>query len=126
MFEDGNNLRFERPVDEVARRWWLEKFYDTFKLTPEGLADRITRSAPGSKSTVYHFIDWADETFSLRVDGDFPGTQEFWYAHREIDLKGYAFNAEGVTVSEGDAAWRLREPSSVLVFKLSPKSPEAR
>ena len=100
MFEDGNNLRFERPIDEASRQWWLGKFYDTFDLTPEGMADRITKSAPGSKSTVYHFIDGAREAFSLRVDGDFPGTQEFWFAHRELDLKGSAFNAEGMAVSD--------------------------
>lgn len=100
MFDSGNRLRFERPVDGPSRQWWIEKFYDTFGLTPEGMADRITRSAPGEKSTVYYFIDAAKEAFSLRVDGDFPGTQEFWFAHRELNLKGSAFNAEGMDISD--------------------------
>lgn len=101
MFENRNNLRFERPVDEASQRWWLEKFYDAFDLTPEGMADRLTRSAPGNKSTVYHFIDGVREAFSLRVDGDFPGTQEFWFVQRQLDLKGSAFNADGMAVSDG-------------------------
>jgi GNAT superfamily N-acetyltransferase len=100
MFESGNKLGFERRVDEASRQWWLKKFYDTFELTPESMADRITRSAPGEKSTVYHFIDGARESFSLRIDGDFPGTQEFWFAHQELDLKGSAFNAEGMDITE--------------------------
>jgi GNAT superfamily N-acetyltransferase len=99
MFESGNQLRFERPVDDASRDWWLNRFYDTFGLTPEGMADRITRSAPGAKSTVYHFIDGTQQAFSLRVDGDFPGTQEYWYAHRSLDLKGSAFNADGMLIS---------------------------
>src|SRR5260370_41551947 len=33
-------------------RWWLEKFYDAFGLTPEDMADRLSRSAPGDKSAV--------------------------------------------------------------------------
>lgn len=100
MFEGTNKLRFERPVDDASRRWWLEKFYDTFGLTPEDMADRISRSAPGDKSAVYHFIDGSREAFSLRVSGDFPGTQEFWFAHRDLELKGAAFNAEGMTIPD--------------------------
>lgn len=100
MFEDNNRLRFERPVDEASKRWWAEKFYEPFELTPESMADRITRSAPGDKSIAYHFIDARKESFSLRVDGDFPGTQEFWFAHRELDLKGSSFNAEGMDISD--------------------------
>lgn len=64
------------------------------------MADRISRSAPGDKSAVYHFIDGSREAFSLRVSGDFPGTQEFWFAHRDLDLKGAAFNAEGMTIPD--------------------------
>ena len=100
MFEGNNRLRFERPVDEASKQWWIKKFYETFDLTPEGMADRITRSAPGEKSIAYHFIDAAKESFSLRIDGDFPGSQEFWFAHRELDLKGSAFNAEGMDISD--------------------------
>jgi hypothetical protein len=48
----------------------------------------ITKSAPGEKLALYHYIDEQREAFSLRVDGDFPGTREFWYAHRELDLRG--------------------------------------
>jgi GNAT superfamily N-acetyltransferase len=100
MFEGSNKLRFERPVDEASRQWWLDKFYDTLGLTPEGMADLITRSAPGEKLAVFHYIDASREAFSLRIDGDFPGTQEFWFAHRELDLKGSAFNAEGTDISD--------------------------
>jgi GNAT superfamily N-acetyltransferase len=99
MFENGNRIRFERPIDDVGRRWWLDKLYEPFELTPEGMADRLTRSAPGSKFAIYHFVDGKAETFSLRVDGDFPGTKEFWYAQRSLDLKGSAFNADGMFVS---------------------------
>ncbi|QOG19234.1 hypothetical protein [Bradyrhizobium sp. SEMIA] len=100
MFEPGNRIKFERPVDEKSRQWWTEKFYEPFGLTPEGMADLITKSAPGEKLALYHYIDGQREAFSLRVDGDFPGTQEFWYARRELDLRGSAFNAEGMTVSD--------------------------
>jgi GNAT superfamily N-acetyltransferase len=101
MFENGNRLRFERPVDDAGRQWWLAKFYDPFELTPEGMADRLTKSTAGSKSAVFHYIDGGKETFSLRIDGDFPGTEEFWYAQRSLDLKGSAFGADGMFVSEG-------------------------
>ncbi len=101
MFESGNRLHFERPVDDAARRWWLKSFYEPFALTPEGMADRLTKSATGSKSAVYHYIDGVEETFSVRIDGDFPGTEEFWYAQRSLDLKGSAFNADGMFISEG-------------------------
>src|SRR5260370_23461311 len=67
-------------------------------LTAEDMADRISRRAPGDKSAVYHSIDGSRETFSLRVIGDFPGTQEFWFASRDLDLKGAAFNAEVMTI----------------------------
>jgi GNAT superfamily N-acetyltransferase len=99
-FEDNNRLRFERPVDEASKQWRIKRFYETFDLTPESMADRITRSAPGEKSIAYHFINAAKESFSLRIDGDFPGSQEFWFAHRELDLKGSAFNAEVMDISD--------------------------
>jgi GNAT superfamily N-acetyltransferase len=86
---------------ELSQKWWLEAFYEPFGLTPEGMADLITKSAPGEKSSAYHYIDASREAFSLRVDGDFPGTREFWYAYRELDLKGGAFNAEGLEISPG-------------------------
>jgi hypothetical protein len=101
MFQDSNRLRFESPVSEASQKWWLEAFYEPFGLTPEGMADFITKSAPGEKSSAYHYIDASREAFSLRVDGDFPGTREFWYAYRELDLKGGAFNAEGLEISPG-------------------------
>jgi GNAT superfamily N-acetyltransferase len=101
MFQDSNRLRFESPVSEASQKWWLEAFYEPFGLTPEGMADLITKSAPGEKSSAYHYIDASREAFSLRVDGDFPGTREFWYAYRELDLKGGAFNAEGLEISPG-------------------------
>ena len=49
---------------------------------------------------MYHSIDGSRETFSLRVIGDFPGTQEFWVASRDLYLKGAAFNAEGMTIPD--------------------------
>src|SRR5690348_784277 len=101
MFDDSNRIRFERPVDDIGRQWWLAKFYVPFHLTPEGMADRLSKSAPGPKSVVYHFVDGTAETFSLRIDGDFPGSKDFWYAQRSLDLKGAAFNADGMFVSEG-------------------------
>lgn len=87
-----------RPVDETSRQWWLEKFYDTFDLTPEGMADRITKSA-ADRSPPSIISSTGPERLS-RVDGDFPGSQEFWFAHRELDLRGAAFNAEGMAVSD--------------------------
>jgi hypothetical protein len=49
MFEDGNRIRFARPVDAVARQWWTDKFYRPFGLTPEGMANSLTQSAPEPK-----------------------------------------------------------------------------
>lgn len=101
MFEETNRLRFESPITEESQKWWFETFFEPYALTPEGMADLITKSAPGEKSVAYHYIDAARQAFSVRVDGDFPGTREFWYAHRELDLKGAAFNADGLEVSPG-------------------------
>ena len=46
MFEGNNKVRFERPVDEASRRWWLEKFYDTFGLTPEDMQIASAEAPP--------------------------------------------------------------------------------
>jgi len=99
MFDDGNRVRFTRPVDDAARQWWIDKFYQPFDLTPEGMADSLMKTAPEPKLAVYEFIDARSESFSLRVDGKLAD-QEFWYAHRSLDLRGAAFNAEGTFVSE--------------------------
>src|SRR6202011_4119694 len=61
MFQDSNRLRFESPVSEASKKWWLEAFYEPFGLTPEGMADLITKSAPGEKSSAYHYIDASRE-----------------------------------------------------------------
>jgi GNAT superfamily N-acetyltransferase len=99
MFDDGNRIRFPRPVDEAARQWWIDKFYQPFDLTPEGMADSLTKSAQEPKLARYEFIDAATESFSLRVDGELPD-QQFWYVHRSLDLRGSAFSADGMFVSE--------------------------
>jgi len=99
MFDDGNRIRFTRPADEAARQWWIDKFYQPFDLTPEGMADSLTKSAPEPKLAHYEFIDAATESFSLRLDGELPD-QQFWYAHRSLDLRGSAFNADGMFITE--------------------------
>src|ERR1700761_2987903 len=93
MFDSGNRIRFAGPVDDASRQWWIEKFYQPFDLTPEGMADSLTKSAPEPKLAVYEFLDASNESFSLRVDGKLRD-QEFWYAHRSLVLRGAAFNAE--------------------------------
>ena len=72
MFDDGNRIRFARAVDDASRQWWIEKFYQPFDLTPEGMAYSLTKSAPEPKLAVYEFIDARNESFSLRVDGQLP------------------------------------------------------
>jgi GNAT superfamily N-acetyltransferase len=99
MFDDGNRVRFAQRVDDSSRQWWIDKFYRPFDLTPEGMADSLTKSAPEPKLATYEFIDARNESFSLRIDGALPD-QQFWYAHRSLDLRGAAFNAEGMFVSE--------------------------
>ena len=101
MFEETNRLRFESPITDESRKWWLETFFEPYDLTPEAMGDLITKSAPGEKLIAYHYIDAGQMAFSLRVDGDFPGTREFWYAHPVLDLKGGSFNAEGLEISPG-------------------------
>ncbi len=99
MFDDGNRIRFARPVDEAARQWWIDRFYQPFELTPEGMADSLAKSAPEPKLVHYELIDPVAESFSLRIDGGLPD-QQFWYAHRSLDLRGSAFNADGMFITE--------------------------
>lgn len=99
MFDNGNRISFTRPVDELARQWWIDKFYRPFDLTPEEMANSLTKSAPEPKFARYEFIDAATESFSLRIDGALPD-QQFWYAHRSLDLRGSAFSADGMFISD--------------------------
>ena len=103
MFESGNRVSFERPVDQVGRDWWLDRFYDRFDLTPEDMGDRITRSVLEGKSIRYGFIDGVGEAFALRVEGKFQDQGEIWFVERTLDLRGNVFNADEMFIPEVDA-----------------------
>lgn len=103
MFEDGNRIRFARPVDETGRAWWLERFFEAHGLTPEDMGDLITRSVTTEKSMRYDFIDGVGQAFSLRVEGRFRDAGEIWFVERTLNLSGAAFNADEMFIPEGDA-----------------------
>lgn len=103
MFEDSNRVRFERPVDDLGRAWWLETFYDPLDLTPEGMGDLLTRSVATEKATIYHYIDGADHRFALRVEGHFSSGGEVWFVERTFGLRGPTFSADEMFVPGKDA-----------------------
>jgi len=108
MFEDGNRIKFARPVDQSARAWWVERFYDPFVLTPENIGDLITKSAAGDKNIFYEFIDGVGQTFRLRVEGALSGPGEVWFVERTFELRGNLFNADEMFVAEtirAGASW---------------------
>jgi GNAT superfamily N-acetyltransferase len=100
MFDEGNRIRFIRPVDEKGRDWWIERFYDPFDLTPEGMGDALTKSAVGDKLIKYEFIDGVGQTFRLRVEGSLSGQGEAWFVERTFELSGNFFNADEMFVTE--------------------------
>ena len=103
MFRDGNRIRFERPVDATGQRWWRDAFYDPHGLTPEGMADRLTRSIVDEKFTIYRYIDGLAHTFALRVEGRLQGSASMWFVERSLDLDGDLFNADQMFIPN-DAA----------------------
>jgi hypothetical protein len=99
MFEDSNRLRFERPVDDVGRQWWLSKFFEPYEITPEIMGDLLTNSLASEKSIVSHYIDGANETFSVRIGGSLPDDQGIWFVQRSLQLRGAFFNADEMFIS---------------------------
>lgn len=99
MFEDSNRIKFERPVDDLGRQWWIENFFEPFELTPENMADLLTKSIATEKSVLCHYIDGRQQSFSVRVSGDLFTGEGFWFAHRSLELKGRIFNAEEMFIS---------------------------
>ena len=100
MFEDGNRVRFERPVDPDGRDWWIRRFYEPLELTPEGMGDLITKSASGDKLIKYEFIDGIGQAFRLKVEGGSSGVGEMWFVERTFELQGNFFNADEMFVSK--------------------------
>ena len=103
MFQDGNRIRFERPVDETGRQWWLEAFHEPFDLTPEAMGDLLTRSVVDDKTIIYRLIDGHDHSFNLRVEGRFHDHGEVWFVERSLHLDGPAFSADQMFIPPGDA-----------------------
>ena len=99
MFEDGNRIRFIRPVDQTGRDWWIERFYEPFDLTPEAMGDLLTSSAGGDRTIKYEFIDGIGQAFRLRVEGGLSGPGEVWFVERTFELRGNFFNADEMFVS---------------------------
>ena len=100
MFADGNRIRFERPVDEKARAWWLEDIYDKRGLTPEDVGDLVTRSIQTEKSIIYRRIDGGAQEFALRVEGRLQDAGELWFVDRTISISGALFNADEMFVPD--------------------------
>jgi hypothetical protein len=94
MFEDSNRVRFERPVDDLGRGWWLEAFYDRLNLTPEGLGDLLTRSVVTEKTMIYRYIDGADHRFELRIEGRSSLDADMWFVERTFGLRGPTFSKD--------------------------------
>ncbi|HMK89813.1 MAG TPA: GNAT family N-acetyltransferase [Methylocystis sp.] len=100
MFQNANRIKFNRPVDEAGRAWWIERFYGPFGLTPEGMGDLITKSAVGDKLIIYDFIDGMGHAFRLRVEGSLSGPGEVWFVERTFELSGNLFNADEMFVAD--------------------------
>lgn len=103
MFESGNRVRFDRPVDEAAQQWWLESFHGPYGLTPEGMGDLITRSVASEKTMVYRMIDGIGHSFSLSVQGRFDEGGSVWMVERSLHLDGPVFSADRMFVPDKDA-----------------------
>jgi hypothetical protein len=103
MFDNGNRVHFERPVDDAGRQWWLEAFYDPYDLSPESMGDLLTQSVTRDKSIVYRFVDGADHSFALRVQGRFQGDGQVWFVERSFRLEGTIFSADEMFVPAKDA-----------------------
>ena len=103
MFQDGNRVRFQKPVDAAARRWWLDSFHTPHGLTPEGMADLLTRSVSDGKSILYRYIDGDAHTFALRVEGRFSDGGSVWFVERSLNLDGSAFSADAMFIPDADA-----------------------
>ena len=96
MFEDTNRLRFDVPLDDVSRQWWIERFAEPFGLTPEDVGDLLSRSWTQEKSMRVTELDGRHERFSITVDGRFGGG-DFWFHARTLDLRGGFLNARLAT-----------------------------
>lgn len=100
MFEANNRLGFDHPVDEVARAWWLARFFEPHGLTPEGMGDLLTRSVTRDKTIRHDFIDGIGQAFRLRVQGRFADGSEVWFVERTLSLSGRAFEADEMFIPE--------------------------
>ena len=103
MFESGNRVRFERPVDEAGRQWWIEAFHHPYGLTPESMGDLITRSVASEKTMVYRTIDGIGHSFSLSVEGRFNEGGSVWLVERSLHLDGSVFSADRMFIPDRDA-----------------------
>lgn len=103
MFENSNRVRFERPVDDAGRLWWLEAFHIPFGLTPEAMGDMLTRSVADEKAIIYRFIDGEAHSFALRVEGRFRDSGDVWFVERSLHLDGSVFSADQMFVPSRDA-----------------------
>lgn len=98
MFEDGNGISFDSPVDDDAKAWWREAFFDKHGWTPEHVGDMLSKSWPGEKSIAVTVIDGREKRCSIKVRGAF-GEGDFWLGERTVDLLGPAINADRMFVS---------------------------
>ena len=103
MFEDGNRVRFERPVDSSGRQWWADAFYEPFGLTPEGMGDLLTRSVSNEKAMTYRYIDGESHSFALRVEGRFRDGGDVWFVERSLHLDGTVFSADQMFIPSAEA-----------------------
>jgi GNAT superfamily N-acetyltransferase len=99
MFENGNRITFEIPVDAEAKAWWLEAFFAKHGLTPEDVGDRLAQSWAGEKRIAVTVMDGRMKRFSVRVQGAF-GEGDFWLHERTLDVRGSVINADRMFVSE--------------------------
>jgi GNAT superfamily N-acetyltransferase len=100
MFEDGNRVSFARPIDADGRAWWIERFFAPLGLTPEGMGELLTKSAPGYRNIRYAFIDGVGQAFRLVVEGSIAGSGEVWFVERTFELQGNFFNADEMFVPD--------------------------
>ncbi len=99
MFESNNRITFKVAVDDLTAAWWVSEFYEPFKLTPEGVGDKLSASWTGEKRMTVTELDGVSKRFSIEVSGQFDMVN-FWIHDRTLDMDGRVMNANRMFIAE--------------------------
>jgi hypothetical protein len=73
--------------------------YEPFKLTPEGVGDKLSTSWTGEKQVTVTELDEVSKRFSIEVSGQFDMVN-FWIHDRTLDMDGRVMNANRMFIAE--------------------------